>query len=575
MGFLDYTGNTTGKASLLDKIKVMLSEIYTTYVAEIEAARDGETDLLAKINVIKAAISSAAGGTYSLVSAADTTNGYLNDKITSTGGTLTKTIASPGGNEKLNLEITRFGVTTTSSAVDITLTSASTLTQQITMTAADKFVIMPAATGLLESEEWNFFNAGNLRFGIKDSTGVFVGSIDAQSFGRLKLIDNSTAAGTWEAIDGADLIMARLKTVCNAMTSTWVTSCKMTSTTVFAAWTGTDGDGFCAILTWVPGTPAITVSSLLEFDTTNAQQISCCRMTDTVAIVSYMGAESDGFIAAITYNGTDTLTLTDTHEFIDADTVSGTQVVPIHADASTGKIGLVYVKADTYLYGQVLNWTGTEITANTAETLINNDSAVTYPSLDILSGAVGAASMIVSLTTSASIVVQMIRWDGTTIIPTPRITVLYPAYRSSIVAVNSSYALVCSAQTAGGPAVPFDHTAIIVYWSGTALSMKKTISLGVNAAHYQMFPRDAFLLDSSTVCLFAKVLGSNQADIFKIKVVGNTTPANCVLKLDSKIYLGFTGSYHSFSGLDGAGAIAVYSDATNSSYLSAERIDIA
>lgn len=573
MGFLDYTGNTTGKASLLDKIKVMLSEIYTTYVAEIEAARDGESSLLAKEQAQDAAILAATGGTSLLVSATDNLNGFAYDKITSTY--LDKTITSPGGNEKLNLDPIKAGVTTTSSAVDITLTSASLAIQYLAFTAADKFVTEVDATTLPKGFVRHYFNTGNYRHGIKNSAGTFLASIDAASYGKLVLIDNSTAAGTWKAFDGADLIMARLKTVCNAEASTYIASCKMTSTTTLAAWTGTGTDGFCAILTWVPGTPAITVSNILEFNTSEAEHISCCRMTDTVGIIAYQGPDDDGFITAVTYNGTDTLVVTDTHEFLDADTVTYTQVVPIYAHASTGKIGLIYQKADTYLYAQVLNWTGTEITANTAETLIHNDAAVTYPSLDLLSGAVGAASMIVSLTTSASIAVHQIAWNGTTLTPSTKITALSPAYRSSVVAVNSSYALVCSAQTASGPAAPFEYVALIVYWSGAALSMKKTISLGVNAAHYQMFPRDAFLLDSSTVCLFAKVLGSSQADIFKIKVVGNTTPANCVLKLDSKIYLGFTGSYHSFSGLDGAGAIAVYSDATNSSYLSAERIDIA
>jgi hypothetical protein len=53
MGFLDYSGNTTGKVAFLDKIKVMLSELYTTYVAEIEAARGTDTDLGTRLNTFQ------------------------------------------------------------------------------------------------------------------------------------------------------------------------------------------------------------------------------------------------------------------------------------------------------------------------------------------------------------------------------------------------------------------------------------------------------------------------------------------------------------------------------------------
>jgi len=45
-------------------------------------------------------------------SIADTTAGYLNDKVTVTAGVLDKSITSPGANEKLNLTIAALGVST-------------------------------------------------------------------------------------------------------------------------------------------------------------------------------------------------------------------------------------------------------------------------------------------------------------------------------------------------------------------------------------------------------------------------------------------------------------------------------
>ena len=67
-----------------------------------------------------------------------------------------------------------FGVTgadIVSSAVDITLTAASKRIQVVTMTAADKFVILPSASSLPKSTDaFVFFNKGAYRLGVKDAS---------------------------------------------------------------------------------------------------------------------------------------------------------------------------------------------------------------------------------------------------------------------------------------------------------------------------------------------------------------------------------------------------------------------
>ena len=530
----------------------------------IDDAKDGEATLLAKEQAQDAAILAATGGTSSLVSAADTLNGYLNDKLTSTGGTLTKTIASPAGNEKLNFEITRFGVTTTSSAVDITLTSASTLTQQITMTAADKFVIMPAATGLLESEEWNFFNAGNLRFGIKDSTGVFIGSIDAQSFGRMKLIDNSTAAGTWEAIDGADLIMNTLKTVCNAEAVSEITQCKLTATDVFVAFKA-DSKGKAVVMKLGA---TITLSNVLIFETGAFTQPFATRNSDTVAMVSYRGPDDDGYIAAITYNGTDTIVTTHTYEFLNAATVSQ----PKHSQITSALVSVVYYVAEgtAGIRGQVLNWTGSEFTANTAETPLVAGSDV-FPDIFTISGSASAATINI-FTRGGANQSNKISWNGTALSLGSAGTVPGAAYdKRSTLLIDSTYAVSFFPITS-----TYEHRLELWNISGATPALIKYIFLPADVPATSGIGSNCLtLMDTGEVLLFRSIRGGLAHKIYKIKVVGSASWKAAVLKIVSEIESESYSSAGSISSVSSTAAIISYINYEGSQYLAAEKVSVA
>jgi hypothetical protein len=477
------------------------------------------------------------------------------------------------------------GATTTSSATDITLTTASDQAQSIAMTASEKFVNLPDATTLYEgADTYMFINTGDYRFGVKDSTGTFICSIAAKGSGRCSLVDNSTSAGIWKASDGADLMMNRMKTVCNADASTnGISACKLTSTEVFVAWCGANNDGFCAVLTWDSATPEITVSNILEFDTTEATRMSCCRMTDTVAIVGYRDTDSDGQCCAITYDGTDTLTVTNTHEFSDANTINYLQVLPIHEDGSTGKIGVFYDDASGYPRVQVLNWTGTEITANTAETGIFTGAAVAYLSATLLSGAVGAASMVVGYVVSNTLYTKHVSWNGTTL--TPHLTAVNNGTSiqsasvtyNTIVALDSSY-VVAFAHYYGTVADYNEIKAYLLYWDSSSIAIKKEIKISGSKDGYVFDQNAAFLIDSETVGFVCDPTLNGYSTMYKIKAAGSTNSRECVLFVESKIPLGKSHpstDNRTAINFDSAGAVFLYADrelATN--YLAAQRIDI-
>ena len=153
-----------------------------------------------------------SSGSAGLKSAADST-GILALRTTTAGGTATTAatisttqvvdfVNTPTVNgTPLSVGSAGFnGATVTTSAVDITLTSASTQTQVVSMTAAGKFVNLPNATTLSTKGGPIFIiqNKGQNPFGVKDAAGNVVTPMlyYGQSV-SLVLLTNSASAGSW------------------------------------------------------------------------------------------------------------------------------------------------------------------------------------------------------------------------------------------------------------------------------------------------------------------------------------------------------------------------------------------
>lgn len=471
------------------------------------------------------------------------------------------------------------GADTISSAVDITLTSASKQIQVITITSADKFVVLPDATGLPKSTDtFVFFNKGAYRLGVKDASGNFICSIPAYGQCRISLTDNSTTAGVWEASSDADLLMNRIKTICNSnSTISSIDTCKLTPTSVFVAWQGADSDGFCAVITY--NGPSISVSNILEFDTNHAGEISVCRMSDTTAIIAYGDADNDGRCSAITYDGINTLTKTHTYEFEDAASLSKIIVGAINEHDSSGRMFVLYIDSVVnYIYCQILNWNGAVISTNTAKAGIRYSAGLNYLSASLISGDSSSAVILASYSESNNLYVKRIVWSGTTLTPHTDANVVgfsvagVTSSYNTVVSIAANYSVVFCASTDSD--VNYKLIAYLLYWNGSTFEKKKF--LGIPLIGYAVFTKKAANFVNDGVIFFAYT-DITYRDIFlKIKAIGAASSKDCILQIDSSIDVGISSSSGALlcdSVLSENGAVLVYKD-TETTYLAAQYVDI-
>ena len=128
---------------------------------------------------------------------AGNTSGSVTLSAPDVAGTTTITLPSTSGTMATTSTLGG-GSTSTTSSTDITLTSSSNKVQNVSMTAADKSVILPAATTLsLGSNIFVLVNNGAFPYTVKVSGGNAIAVVPVAGTVTLNLTDNSTAAGKW------------------------------------------------------------------------------------------------------------------------------------------------------------------------------------------------------------------------------------------------------------------------------------------------------------------------------------------------------------------------------------------
>lgn len=462
------------------------------------------------------------------------------------------------------------GVDVSDDTTDITLPITINRAQYRSQNASGRFYTLPVGTTFEEgSNVMLFYNTGDYRFGIKDTDGNFICSVDSTSTAVLDLIDDTGSAEIWGVRDNADLIMNHLKTVCNAVNTSNIVSCKLTSTEVMVAYTDLDGDGQLVVLTWVPGTPEITISNIKEFDTNAVAYISITRVTDTTACVCYRGLASDGYAIMAIYDGTDTITNGTAYEFKDAVTISvGTSCEMIH----TSKIAIFYYEAGVGISGQVLTLTGTTLSSDTADTLIDAVAAVSFYTA-IFSGAVGSAVIGIG-TASTSGTIRKITWNSTTLVTSGATTVGSNAYISSVIALDSTY--LCTtfqSDVSGSNCMLYSG----LYKVSTTLVKIREVLISSGPIVTGRPVGGGFLVDSDHVCIISATDNSETLfKVFKIKVKGAASNADCILKVESEIEIpGYGSDYMTIVGISATDAMVIYDDDDdNSSYLVVEKIEV-
>jgi hypothetical protein len=189
------------------------------------------------------------------------------------------------------------GATTTSSAVSITLTAASSRVQAVTMTASDLAVTLPNATTLTTGGPlYVISNTGNITFLVNDSTGASKAGLGVGMTAAFYCTDISTAAGVWvvgnENHNGAPLadIFASLILNVNAVVSTSMSVAMLTSTKAICTYGGSSGY-LQSVIFDVSGS-TITAGAVLTVNAVASAYTSVAMLTSTKAICAYRGASN-------------------------------------------------------------------------------------------------------------------------------------------------------------------------------------------------------------------------------------------------------------------------------------------
>jgi hypothetical protein len=232
------------------------------------------------------------------------------------------------------------GATTTSSAVDITLTNTSTQVQNVSITASDKAVILPDATTMTTKgfPAFVIVNNGLYPFDVKNAGGSSILTCYPSNSIELNLIGNSTASGIWAKEDAPINVSAT---------------------------------PFTTVKTGTTGTPNLVFS----WGTFKLSGISASAISSTEALITYHAGTSnrDIYGVVVSYSGT---TITVNSETL---LYSGTTTASINSQ------GLMLSSTNGFLFVQrasthvVVPFTisGTTITAGTTSSTFGTGTSLT------------------------------------------------------------------------------------------------------------------------------------------------------------------------------------------------------
>jgi hypothetical protein len=189
------------------------------------------------------------------------------------------------------------GGETTTSAVDVTLTSSSAQSQKITITAADKRVILPDATTMQKGGiAFYLGNDAGYTFSVVTSTGLPIAQVSIYASIALMLIDNSTADGVWLPITGWTKYALVTQDTTNVLSGGSVVSvpCMISDTAGVVGYRKSTGLAFVRAFTFNPTTYAFTWGTEVQVDATASTQTinSIFRLTDTTFFAGYTDSDN-------------------------------------------------------------------------------------------------------------------------------------------------------------------------------------------------------------------------------------------------------------------------------------------
>ena len=304
----------------------------------------------------------AAGQTVAIPGSVNLPTGSVGISQLSATGTPTSSNFLRGDNTWNAPQAGFSGATTTSSAVDITLTSASTQVQNVTMTAAGKAVILPDATTLTTKGTPIFVinNSGTNIIYIKNNSGYNLFAINSLTTITLSLVENSTSAGKWSS-----------GTSVSALSWTDYTNVNDTSGLTFPAYT--NNNSF----------QGITSSAIDSTSAVISYQKGTSNRDVYARVVSYSGSTITSNSETLLYNGSSTaaqnnfiLMLSTTAGFLFVSRTSNMIVVPFTVSGTTITVGTA---SSTFGVGPTGNQSqlGNAIAMTATEALLAERSSIT------------------------------------------------------------------------------------------------------------------------------------------------------------------------------------------------------
>lgn len=388
-------------------------------------------------------------------------------------------------NWALQTRTTYGGSDTTSSAVDITLTSSSGRLQVVTMTASSKKVTLPAANSLQKGANlYVIKNAGAYRFSVRKNGGIFICYVNPGQVVSFSCADISTAAGVWVAGGNniETIYSGNTPEVLNSVDSRFISAAMLSPTKAICAYKNL-ATGFMEAVVLNYGSAS---GMPLEISAEAVKNISIAALSGTKAAVVYQANAGStnikGYVLDVSGN---TITPGTVKTIVTAAGTTGSNGTSLTA-LSSSKLLLAYMYSGaTTIKERVLDVSGTTITENLEFTADNSSfsTALTpYLMAEMISATKGLVAFI-GPTSQMTLRLQSI--SGST--PTPTGSVLSITGASTVqlsvtfglVIMNSNRALVIR----GYDRTYGDITVFVIDISGTTpvLVTAKNIPADLNA----------------------------------------------------------------------------------------------
>ena len=320
------------------------------------------------------------------------------------------------------------GATQTTSAVDITLDVDDTVVQEITMTVADKAVILPDATTLVEgSELFKIANTGDVDFEIKNNTdGSTLALLKPTQVCSISLVDNAAVQGVW--LFGDESIGSEMVTlILSGEATSTITANQANSYPLLTARYISDGKillvyGQNNVPNSIFGAKILTVA-------TDGTVSAGAEVTFYPGAYDSIGTVSDVVILSTTQalflykNNTDSSTecqlldlntstnVVTPQNYIMIDTDSGTGVFVKRIDDTTA-IAAFRTNAGTYTGCAVLSVSGSTVSKGSTTTVIGTSSGY---SPNILETETVGTYLLVAMTSSTTMKWREFSVSGTTV----------------------------------------------------------------------------------------------------------------------------------------------------------------